>query len=122
MYLHITPSFNIDRLCKTASVLLFLVRYQIVVQISVLSMHVLTSQWYVVRTSLCTHRSNVLCIYALRIMGSHYFQATFTILHVHNLPLCFIHVNYIFKAIFQIRQSYANYICGNTNPQIGSLV
>jgi len=25
MYLHITPSFNIDRLCKTASVLLFLV-------------------------------------------------------------------------------------------------
>ena len=26
MYLHITPSFNIDRLCKTASVLLFLVQ------------------------------------------------------------------------------------------------
>jgi len=25
MNLHITPSFNIDRLCKTASVLLFLV-------------------------------------------------------------------------------------------------
>jgi len=25
--LHITPSFNIDRLCKTASVLLFLVPY-----------------------------------------------------------------------------------------------
>jgi len=27
MNLHITPSFNIDRLCKTASVLLFLVRF-----------------------------------------------------------------------------------------------
>jgi len=27
MNLHITPSFNIDRLCKTASVLLFLVSY-----------------------------------------------------------------------------------------------
>jgi len=26
MNLHITPSFNIDRLCKTASVLLFLVQ------------------------------------------------------------------------------------------------
>jgi len=26
MNLHITPSFNIDRLCKTASVLLFLVK------------------------------------------------------------------------------------------------
>ena len=29
MNLHITPSFNIDRLCKTASVLLFLVLIQI---------------------------------------------------------------------------------------------
>jgi len=27
MNLHITPSFNIDRLCKTASVLLFLVYF-----------------------------------------------------------------------------------------------
>jgi len=27
MNLHITPSFNIDRLCKTATVLLFLVKY-----------------------------------------------------------------------------------------------
>jgi len=33
--------------------------------------------------TLCTHRSNDLCIYALRIMGSHFFQATFTI-HVHD--------------------------------------
>jgi len=29
MKLHITPSFNIDRLCKTASVLLFLVHYHL---------------------------------------------------------------------------------------------
>jgi len=28
MNLHITPSFNIDRLCKTASVLLFLVIHE----------------------------------------------------------------------------------------------
>ena len=33
--------------------------------------------------TLCTPRSNDLCIYALRIMGSHFFQATFTI-HVHD--------------------------------------
>ena len=31
MYLHITPSFNIDRLCKTASVLLFLVSDLIII-------------------------------------------------------------------------------------------
>jgi len=32
MKLHITPSFNIDRLCKTASVLLFLVNIHVSAQ------------------------------------------------------------------------------------------
>jgi len=34
--LHITPSFNIDRLCKTASVLLFLVIFVIQIKILVI--------------------------------------------------------------------------------------
>jgi len=31
-----------------------------------------------------THGLTNLCIFALRIMGLHYFQATFTILQVHD--------------------------------------
>ena len=35
-------------------------------------------------TIVYTHGLTDLCIFALRIMGSHYFQATFTIIHVHD--------------------------------------
>ena len=39
MYLHITPSFNIDRLCKTASVLLFLVNKAVYVIVDEFARH-----------------------------------------------------------------------------------
>ena len=50
MYLHITPSFNIDRLCTTASVLLFLVLLQI---IRILSCNMFTN--IVIQTMLTTN-------------------------------------------------------------------
>jgi len=50
MNLHITPSFNIDRLCKTASVLLFLVIQMNFTSFEIIKFVLEDHQWWNVLT------------------------------------------------------------------------